>query len=97
MLCRRVFLLLALLFGPILPSVAWAYSVLLHDRLPDVLAADPELQLDQSASLPDEAGLTVFREQLYALFTTVSDADLRELCCRPAARTMDRAAEWPAG
>jgi hypothetical protein len=78
MSCRRIVsLLLAVAFGFGVSGQVFAYSVMLHDRLPDVLAKDPALGVSETASLPDEAGLEKFRLRLYALFSETGDAALR--------------------
>lgn len=69
--------LLLIITGSLLPTAALAYSVMLHDRLPDVLMQDSTLGTKATAKVPDDAGLERFREQIYALFQSTEDPQLR--------------------
>lgn len=60
-----------------IPGAAFGYSVMLHDRLPDVLERDPALGTEVTAALPDEAGLERFRTQLYELLKSTENPELR--------------------
>lgn len=73
----RVYSLLFAALVLVAPNQAFSYSVMLHDRLPDVLALDPSLDMDRTASLPDEAGLESFRLQVYKIFSETDDVVLR--------------------
>src|SRR5690606_24467151 len=69
--------LLAAIAGCWLPAAALGYSVMLHDRLPDVFLSYPELGLEARAAVPDAASLAHFREQIYRLLVSTEDAELR--------------------
>lgn len=66
-LCGLVFLLV--------PTAASAYSVAIHDKLPDALYGLPETE--QKVALPDDAGLRRFREAFYHAAASHPDAALR--------------------
>lgn len=63
------------LLGLLLPVTALPYAILIHDRLPDVFAAEPLLQV--RAALPDETGLTRFRTAFYHIILTCTEPALR--------------------
>lgn len=78
MRAQGFFRLLLIAAGWLWPAAGMAYSVMLHDRLPDVLMQDAALGVEATAAVPDDAGLERFRAQLYALLKSTEDAHLRE-------------------
>lgn len=68
-------ILLLLLLGAAAPSDARAYSVYLHDRLPDALFGLP--MTAETAALPGDAGLDAFRRKFWTRAAAVAEAGVR--------------------
>lgn len=67
-----------LLFGFLFDAtVLQAYSIPVHDRLPDVLLHDTRAGVEQVHSVPNDAGLIAFRHKVYTMFAQTPDATLR--------------------
>jgi hypothetical protein len=75
-----------------LPATAAAYSVYLHDRLPDALYGLP--MTADAAALPDDAGLAAFRRRFWERASKAEDGGvrLRFLQRYPTAESFDAGA-----